>query len=126
MFRFISFLLGKQYEECKGCETLKQQLYFVNEEKKQLIQTLVDIVKPKPPAPQEIISGQQIPLSAVSTFSRRRSMLEQKDRQQAKTLKESQFVAKPDNPDDKTIDNVVEKLEEELKLNESATEGEVI
>lgn len=124
MFRFISFLLGKQYEECKGCEVLKQQLYIVNDEKRQLTQTIIDIVKPKPPAIQQVISGASAPIPAVASFSRRRAAREARDREEAKALRDSPFIAKPDDINDKIIDNAVEKLEKELNLTESLTETE--
>lgn len=118
MFRFISFLLGMKYENCKSCETLREQLQLVNDEKKQLTQTIIDIVKPKPPAIQQVISGASVPISAVSSFSRRRAARESRDREEAKALRDSPFIAKPDDINDKIIDNAVEKLESELHLSD--------
>ena len=47
MFRFITFLLGREYEECKSCVTLKEQLLFERDEKRRLTDVLLDIIKPK-------------------------------------------------------------------------------
>ena len=94
MIRFISFLLGKPYEPCKSCETLKQQLAFVNEEKKQLTETLLSIVKPKtfeaPPVEVNPI------VSTSGLFSRRRAALEQQDRLNAQILAEKKHLGIPD------------------------------
>lgn len=125
MFRFISFLLGRQYEECKGCEILKQQLYIVNEEKRQLTQTIIDIVKPQPPAIQHVTSGTTVPITAVSSFSRRRAAREVRDREEAKALRDSPFIAKPDDINDKIVDNAVEKLEKELHLTDEMEQNSV-
>lgn len=122
MFRFLTFMLGLNYEECKSCETLKQQLSFANEEKKQLTQTIIDIVKPRPIAPQGIVSGTTVPITAVSSFSRRRAAREARDREEAKALRDSPFIAKPDDINDKIVDNAVEKLEKELHLSDELQE----
>lgn len=47
MLRFLTFLFGKDYESCKSCETLKQQLHIANLEKEQLLNQLLDITKPR-------------------------------------------------------------------------------
>ena len=122
MIRFIMALLGKQYEPCKGCEVLRQQLAVVNEEKKELTQTLIEIVKPKPPEITRVISGQPVSLPVATSFSRRRAILENRDREAAKVIKESPFVAKPDDPRDRTIDNAVEELERELNISSGEKE----
>jgi hypothetical protein len=49
-------------------------------------------------------------VQAVTTFSRRRAALEEKDRLQAKTLKESVVMAKPDD---------IEELEQQVGLKEN-------
>ena len=118
MIRFICFLLGKDYEPCKSCETLKQQLDFVNVEKKELTETLLSIVKPKvyEAPPQEIQ-----PISNTSAlFSRRRAALEAKDRESAKILRGSTNLGKPD---DRLKD--IEKLEDELSIQHEEKAGEV-
>lgn len=111
MIRFISFLLGKPYETCKSCETLKEQLKYVNDEKKQLTETLLRIVSPKAIETPPIELNQISQTSAI--FSRRRAALEAKDREEARILKNSTNLGKPD---DKLKD--IEKLEKELDVEE--------
>ncbi len=119
MIRFISFLLGKPYEPCKSCETLKAQLAFVNDEKKQLTETLLKIVSPKTfEAPPTELN----PIAVTSgLFSRRRAALEEKDRQDAMILAQRKHIGQPDdkiknvNPDEN-----IEQLEKELNINEGA------
>jgi hypothetical protein len=112
MIRFIMFLLGRPYETCKSCETLKQQLAFVNDEKKQLTETLLSIVKPKtfesPPVELN-------PIVATSgLFSRRRAAMEERDRMEAKILSEKKNLGVPDNLKD------INQLEKELDIPQEA------
>jgi len=113
MLRFISFLFNKPYEECKGCEVLKQQLTIANEEKKQLTETLLSLVKPKTyEAPAIELQPIQ---SKVGLWSRRRAELERQDRETARTLRDSKNIGRPDGF--KEIDNI-SKLEEEVGISE--------
>ena len=111
MIRFLCFLLGKPYETCKSCETLKAQLAFVNEEKKQLTDTLINILHPKvvEAAPIEINQVTQ----TAGLFSRRRAVLEARDRQEALIKKNSPNIAQPD---DRLKD--IDRLESELGITE--------
>ncbi|SRR6266567_1605805 len=113
MIRFICFLLGKPYESCKSCETLKEQLSFERSEKQQLTNTLLNILQPKAieAAPIELNSIQQ----SSALFSRRRAALEAKDREEAKILRNSTSLGKPDfvNNDNESSTN---QLEEELGI----------
>src|ERR1700681_1356908 len=117
MTRFIAFLLGREWEPCSSCVNLKEQLAFERSEKRLLIDTLVNIVKPKEveaAAPIEINQIQQ----SSALFSRRRQALEERDRQEAKILAEHKFVGSPDNLrrqiiNDRISDEVTE-LEREL------------
>jgi|SRR5712664_987030 len=111
MIRFISFLLGKHYEPCKSCETLKEQLAFERDEKKRLTDTLLQIISPKAVESQPIEINQIAQSSAL--FSRRRAALEQKDREEAKILRSSTNLGKPD---DRLKE--VESLEHELGISE--------
>ena len=111
MTRLLYLLLyGNRVDSCKSCETLKEQLVFERDEKKRLTDTLLNIVNPKvvEAAPVEI---NQITQSA-GLFSRRRAALESKDREEAKILRESKHLGKPDNLKD------INKLEEELGVEE--------
>jgi hypothetical protein len=113
--RFIAFLLGRDWEPCRSCENLKQQLEFERSEKRLLIDTLVGIVKPKEveAAPIEINQIQQ----SSALFSRRRAALEERDRQEAKIRAEKKFMGVPDNLRDEVI-NPVKILEDELGITE--------
>lgn len=112
MIRFICFLLGKSYEPCKGCETLRAQLTISNEDRERLTNTLLEILKPKvvEAAPIELNQIQQ----SSALFSRRRAALEERDRQEAKVLSDAKHLGKPD-------DNIksISSLEKELGIEEA-------
>jgi hypothetical protein len=112
LIRFITFLLGRPYETCKSCETLKQQLAFVNDEKRQLTETLLSIVRPK------TVEAAPIEINPITTtaglFSRRRAALEARDRQEAQILREAKHIGKSDD-NLKNVDNI-DKLEKELGI----------
>ena len=113
MIRLFLRLFGiKDFEVCQSCETLKQQLAFVNDEKKQLTETLLAIVHPKvvEAAPVEINPVVQ----SSGLFSRRRSALEARDRAEAAALRQS-TLGKPDNI---KVDNTIKDLETELGVEE--------
>lgn len=114
------FLFGKNYEECKSCQTLKEQLEFERAEKSELTKTLLNILNPKAveAAPVEL---QPMSISA-GTFAKRRAILEERDRQQAKILSEAKHIGKPDFPI-KASDPVITKLEQELGIEEKAGEA---
>jgi hypothetical protein len=112
MFRFLLRLFGiSDFDTCKSCEILKQQLSFANEEKKELTKTLLDIIRPKvvEAAPIELNQIQQ----TSALFSRRRSALEQRDREDAKILKQAVHLGKPDFVTDQIT---TERLEQELGI----------
>jgi len=113
MVRLLMFLFGKDYEECKSCQTLKEQLDFEREEKKELTKTLLNILQPKTVemTPVELNPIQQ----TGGTFARRRIALEERDRQSAKILSEAKYIGKPDIP---KVDESITKLEEELGVSE--------
>ena len=119
MIRFLTFLLGREYEECKSCQTLKEQLHFEREEKKRLTDTLLNILNPKAveAPPVELNPIQQ----TSALFSRRRAALEEKDRQEAKILKERKFIGVPDNK----VTSSVEVLEHQLGIPSEPAEKEV-
>jgi hypothetical protein len=39
-------LFGKSYEVCRSCETLKEQLKIANQEKEQLLNSILEFTKP--------------------------------------------------------------------------------
>jgi hypothetical protein len=112
MIRLFLRLFGiRDFEVCPSCETLKQQLSFANEEKKQLTETLLNIIKPKTyeQAPVEL---QPVTQGSV-IFSKRRAALEARDREEAKIKQQAVFLGKPD---DKLKE--IEQLETELGVEE--------
>ncbi len=110
MIRFILRLFGiKDFEPCSSCENLKEQLRFERDEKKRLTDTLIQIVSPKTIEAPSIEINQVAASSAL--FSRRRAALEAKDREEARILKNSTNIGKPDD----SLKSI-EKLENELGL----------
>jgi hypothetical protein len=114
MIRFISFLLGRPYDPCKGCAILQHQLLIANEDRERLTNVLLQILQPKAveSAPVEI---NQIAQSSA-LFSRRRAALEERDRQEAAIKKNSTNIGRPD---DSLKD--INKLETELGIEEEKT-----
>lgn len=121
MIRLLLRLLKiKDFEPCASCETLKQQLRFANEEKKELTETLLNIIRPKViEAPVQEIA----PIASTSAlFSRRRAALEARDREEARIKKLSTVLGKPDDSlRDMNRENEIDKLESELGI--SSTGG---
>ena len=108
MIRLFLRLFGIiDFDTCKSCETLKAQLSFANEEKKQLTATLMSIIQPKvyEAVPQEIVPV----IQSSMLFSKRRATLEARDREEVKIKQQAVFLGKPD---DKL--KGIEKLENEL------------
>ena len=118
MIRFISFLLGRPYETCKSCETLKEQIAYERDENKRLTDTLINILQPKAveAAPIEINPLQQ----SSALFSRRRAALEEKDRQAAQVLAMKKHIAVPDSLIKIKSNISVDDLEKELGVEEGA------
>jgi tRNA/tmRNA/rRNA uracil-C5-methylase (TrmA/RlmC/RlmD family) len=112
MIRFLCFIFNKPYETCKSCQTLKEQLAYERDEKRQLTETLLRIVSPKIEVQQEIREIEPV-IQTSGLFSRRRAALEARDREEAKILKTSTNLGKPD---DKLKE--IEKLETELGIEE--------
>lgn len=122
MIRLLLRLFGiKDFDTCKSCETLKEQLEFERSEKKQLTETLLNIINPKAveAAPVELN-----PITQTSgLFSRRRAALEARDRETAKIQNEGKFLGKPDIPAKLVNPNAgksIESLEKELGIEENA------
>lgn len=116
MIRFITFLLGREYETCKGCEVLKAQLQIANEEKKELTNTLLNLIKPKTYESPAIELQPSAPVASI--FSRRRSALEAADREKARVLRDSTVIGKSDDQlKNLTHDQTIDELEKELEIN---------
>lgn len=117
MIRLLMFLLGRPYETCKSCETLKQQLEFERAEKKQLTDTLLSIIHPKI-VEQPVIEMNPV-IQTSGLFSRRRAALEERERQEAKIIREGKHLGKPDNLKDiERVSEDVTNLEKELGIEE--------
>lgn len=96
MIRLMLRLLRiTDYEVCQSCQTLKNQLEFERAEKKELLDTLLTIVKPKA---YEAPAQELTPIvNSSALFSRRRAALEAQDREAAKILRNSTNLGKPDD-----------------------------
>ncbi len=117
MLRILLRLLGiKDFDTCKSCETLKEQLLFERDEKKRLTDTLLNIIKPKEHEAPPIEVNQIASTSAL--FSRRRAALEAKAREDAMILRNSTNVGRPDIKAIKHIDenDKTSELEKELGI----------
>ena len=112
MIRLLLRLLGiKDFEVCQSCETLKAQLAYERDEKKRLTDTLIQILQPKivESSPVEINQLQQ----TSALFSRRKAALEAREREDARVLRNSTNLGRPD---DKLA--AITDLEKELGIEE--------
>lgn len=113
MLRFLALLFNKDYEPCKSCETLREQLYQSNLERDKLTNTLISLIKDtherdelldtvtsliKPrinkvegDAPKVLVP------SSATTWSRRRAIAEQSERLRAQTIENSKNLGRRDN-----------------------------
>ena len=111
----------RDFEVCASCETLKQQLAYERDEKRQLTETLLNIIQPK--MLEAPVQELQPITHTAGLFSRRRSALEAKDREEAKIIRESKHLGKPDDrlnqikPLEVNI-KTVDELEKELGVEE--------
>lgn len=110
MFRFISHLIGRPYEECKSCEVLKQQLEMVNQEKRDLLDTLLGVVNPKVVDQPSVVLQPIAPKAML--WRQRRAMLEEQDRETAKKMRDDPLRGKSDNQGQ--VSKEIEQLEKEL------------
>jgi|SRR6266576_2955531 len=121
MIRLILRLLNiRDYEVCQSCETLKQQLEFANAEKRELTNTLLNILRPNVIEAEKTIEIKPL-LQHSALFSRKRAALEERDRLAAQTLKNSTNIGKPDITINNPVNNDIESLEEELGVEEEKT-----
>lgn len=120
MIRFISHLFKMNYEPCKGCDVLRTQLQIANENNKELTQTLLNLLNPKV---IEATTREILPIKQnLTTFTKRREMLEAEDRNKAKVMLDSKFIARVDDVmkvastkvAGKTVD--INELEKELAI----------
>lgn len=123
MVRLLLYLLGKvDYESCKSCETLKEQLQIANYEREQLTATLLGLLKPT--IAEAPVREVEPIIRSAGTFARRRAAAEEADRIKASLVKNSPIIGVPDNlrrvrntnepQTQPEPDPEVEKLEREL------------
>ena len=134
MFKFISSLINRnedalkeqivflksQIQSCKSCETYKQQLDFVNNEKAELMETLIQLTRPNIIVPTgETKELKQVPQAGMM-FGRRRTLLENAHRLSEEKIKTSPFVASVSDLPRATVKDItpqsVDALEHELGL----------
>lgn len=118
MIRLLLRLLRiTDFETCKSCETLKQQLEYERDEKRQLTETLLSIIKPKAYEAPTVELNPIIQTSGL--FSRKRAAMEAKDREEARILRQSTNLGKPDDMlREVGKDSILSKLETELGIEE--------
>lgn len=102
------FQLPAPEKSCPSCDTLRKQLELVNYEKKELLETVMNLVKP------QVVEASPVHIDPVTpkvtSFSAKRRMLEEADRAQARKLREVEAENKAS----------VEELEKELGLTEQS------
>lgn len=118
MIRLLLRLLKiKDFEPCASCEVIKAQLAMVNAEKRELLETLLKLVKPEvihhnPPV---IVN----PATVHTTFARRKQVLEDSHRAASQTQATSPFIARPvDKSQPVGSVEMVDDMERRLGLND--------
>jgi uncharacterized Zn finger protein (UPF0148 family) len=89
---------------CNSCETLKVQLAIANDEKRQLLNTILSSVTPTR-EPVTALNYEKLAPKAT-TWNVRRQMLEAEDRERAKILSQQK----------KTVGEQIDELEKEVGL----------
>lgn len=114
MIRLLLRLLRiTDFEPCASCATLIKQLEFANAEKKELTDTLLSVLRPKA---YEAPAVELNPITQTAMmFSKRRAILEQKDRESAMIQRNSTSLGKPDDKLTK-----INSLEAELGIEKEA------
>lgn len=118
MLRLLMHLLGKPYEICRSCETLKIQLELVNAERKELLSTIMGLVKPEVVQVAPTITTPAIP-KALS-WDKRRRLLEQEDRVKASI---QQRITREEKALGVEDFNALDDLSEVPENKKNATEG---
>lgn len=116
MIRFLCYLFGWEYEPCKTCEVLKQQLAVAQGDNAKLVDSIISIAKP-----ETYETGTTSPIEltprAIGMPSRQRAFYEARDRKTVEDIKRhSSVIGKADDPKDK-----VDELEEELGIKQNAS-----
>lgn len=116
------------YESCKSCDTLRQQLTYANQEKKELLETILSLTRPVVHIPTEEVRSLENFNQAKGTFARRRAALEENERRKVQITKNSPFIAKPSEsilkePVQHITSQSVDELERELGIDEKTNAG---
>lgn len=82
MLRALFALLGKEYEPCKSCEVLKQQLEVANREKHEILELTINLFKP---APMPLNTGS--PMTPIGGHKLLRHRIREKEREDKETAK---------------------------------------
>jgi len=118
MIRLFLRLIGiKDFETCKSCLTYKQQLDLANAEKREMIETLIQLTRPNVVVPSGEIKELTNVQNAKTTFNRRRDLLEKSHRIEKNIRENSSFIAKEARASVKDISpESVEAMEQKLGL----------
>lgn len=101
---------GLEEFPCHSCETLQMQLSLKNEENKKLLDTILEMNRPKVEIPVEHKSVIPI-LPKNIPWSVRQQMIEAEDRKAAQIIQERNRKLA-----EQVVDEEVEKLEKELEI----------
>ena len=113
MLEFIRKLFG-----CQCCKILQKQIVIVNEEKRELLNTILDLVKPvKPEVP--IIMGNQSQI--VRPPSARWDVRLREKERQARNVQSTSEILKVGHPE---IKDEISKLEKELEIDDAGENQE--
>lgn len=110
---------AQEEKVCVSCETLKMQLSIANNEKKQLLESILSLTEKPKETVQPTVNLEALRPKAV-TWSVRRQMLEAEDRKQAQLLAEQKKHAEEAakqvtrTPISKEQEDSINELEKEL------------
>ena len=110
MLRFICHLLGKPYESCKSCETLKTQLDYERTNNAELLASLLNIAKPTI-VEQNVKEIEPIRPKAIP-WHKKQQMLEEQKRMEARVLRQRAV----DEKNEPSVMKDIENLEKELGI----------
>ncbi len=97
---------------CKSCEILKQQLEIANYEKKQLLDSIVNSLRPREETAKEI--NYEAVRPKMTAWKVQRQMLEAEDRERARILREQNKL--DDISMDKDLNLEIEELEKRVGI----------
>lgn len=124
MFRFFQHLISKgSYESCKACEVYKNQLDIVNAEKAEMLQTILNLVRPIVAEVNPRTTDVAPITPQIGSWSRTKARIEENTRSIARQRDKSAHLAKPDDLIEKERDSLrdqlnknVEELERQLGM----------